>query len=485
MILIILAVALILRMISINQSLWLDEAINVNNAKILDFKSLVLNYSLGDFHPPLYHVVLKSWMLMFGTSEISVRLPSVIFGIVTVYVTYLIGKKLFAEKLSLFEEKTALIAAALMATAPLHIYYSQEARMYSLAAMLASLSVYFFTSIIKKDALVYWIGFIVSTALMLYSDYMPYLLIPLFVIYLFLNRKNISKHTTFAFIPAFVVVAILISPWLVVFQKQLNVGLSVAAASPAWAQVVGTPDLKNLLITFVKFTIGRISNDNNLIYALLFSPVAAYVALLLVMSFFRMSAKRSILWYWFLGSVGFGYSLAYIVPIFAYFRFIFVLPAFYLILASGINTINWTPLVRTFLVVALAINLISTTIYFTNPKFQRENWRDAVSYIKQNYREKSIVLFESNYTTGPFDYYNRDNKIAGAGALDSFNPDPAKVKVRVSELTQDIDRVFLFQYLSEITDPKGLVFEELSRFNFNNTLTKDFAGVGFIYEFKR
>src|SRR3989337_3506852 len=137
MIFIILLVALVLRFISLNQSLWLDEAINVNVARALSFKSLIFNYSLSDFHPPLYHILLRSWILFFGSSEISVRRPSVLLGIGTVFVTYLIGKKLF-------ENKTALIAPMLIATSPLSIYYSQEARMYMLAAFLATLSCYFF-----------------------------------------------------------------------------------------------------------------------------------------------------------------------------------------------------------------------------------------------------------------------------------------------------------------------------------------------------
>ena len=477
MIIIILIVSLILRLISINQSLWLDEAINVNNAANLDFKTLIFKYSLGDFHPPLYHAILKTWILIFGNSEIAVRLPSVIFGVVTVYVTYLIGKKLF-------EEKTALIAATLLATAPLHIYYSQEARMYSLAAMLTAMSVYFFISLLKPDKLIYWIGFIISMTLMLYTDYLPYLMVPILIIYSFLNRKNISKRTLTTFIPAYVAIAILISPWLFVFQKQLSVGLSAAAASPAWAQVVGTPDIKSFSISFVKFTIGRISINNDFTYALIFTPIALFTAFLLVFSFFRISKQRSIIWYWFILPILLGYVLGYLIPIFAYFRFLFTLPALYLIWASSINTINWTPLIRTLLGMALAINLISTTIYFANPKFQRENWRGAVSYVLENSTNNSIVLFESNYTTGPFDYYNRNN-IRAEGALNDFNPDQEKVKQRVKTLTQEKNKVYLFQYLSQITDPQGIVFEQLTKLGFNNTSTKDFNGVGFVYEFKK
>ena len=91
MIIIIIIVALILRVINLDQSLWLDEAINVNNATNLDYKTLVLNYSLGDFHPPLFHVVLKTWILLFGNSEIAVRSPSIIFAIFSILLVYLIA----------------------------------------------------------------------------------------------------------------------------------------------------------------------------------------------------------------------------------------------------------------------------------------------------------------------------------------------------------------------------------------------------------
>src|SRR3989344_3593318 len=144
MIIAVLLIALILRLVKLNQSLWLDEAINVNVVHSLGFKRLVVDYAIGDFPPPFFHIVLKSWMQVFGSSEIAVRIPSVIFGVATVYLIFLIGRKLY-------EQKTALIAATLLATSPLHIYYSQEARMYMLAAFFTALSVYFFISIMEKN----------------------------------------------------------------------------------------------------------------------------------------------------------------------------------------------------------------------------------------------------------------------------------------------------------------------------------------------
>lgn len=477
MILTVLAIALIIRFVAIGQSLWLDEAINVNNAAGLDFKSLVTNYSLSDFHPPIYHVILKAWILLVGKTEIAVRIPSIIFGVASVYVTYLIAKKLF-------EEKTARIAATLIATSPLAIYYSQEARMYSLAAMTASLSVYFFLSLLKKDSLLMWMGFIISTVLMLYTDYLPYLLIPIYILYLLINKKVISKNTFKTFIPAIITIFISLVPWLILLPSQLQTGLSTAAASPAWAQVVGSSDLKSLALTFVKFTIGRISHDNDLIYALLFAPIGLFVAFLFGLSLFRLSRLRSFLHYWLFGVIILAFAISSLVPIYAYFRLLFILPAFYLVIASGVNTINWPPLTRTLLVLFLAINLISSYIYFTNHKFQREDWRAATAYIHQNTTPQTAVIFESTHTVAPFDYYNF-GLVDAQGALDSFSPDPQKVKARLKDITLGRDKVFLFQYLSQITDPQGLIFKELSLLGFVNISTKDFPGVGFVYEFKK
>src|SRR3989304_9460645 len=98
MITLILIAGLIRRFFKLDQSLWLDEAINITFVKNLNLHSLVFEYSIGDFHPPLYHIIMRGWVLLFGTSEITVRLPSVILGLATIYVVYLIGRKLFEEK---------------------------------------------------------------------------------------------------------------------------------------------------------------------------------------------------------------------------------------------------------------------------------------------------------------------------------------------------------------------------------------------------
>lgn len=482
MLALILLAATILRLIALNQSLWLDEAININVVRGLDFKALIFNYSLSDFHPPLYHVILKSWdlvvenLLHLPPYEFIFRLPSVIFGVLTVYLVYLIGKKLY-------DKKTAIIATTLLATAPLHIYYSQEARMYMLACFLAAASAYFFISLISRDKLIYWIGFIVSSALMLYSDYLPYLMIPTYLLYLIFNFKKIPKNTLKAFVPALFLISALVTPWLLLLPKQLRTGLSAAAASPAWAQVVGSPDFKSLSLTFVKFIIGRISMENDTYYILAFLPVGLFVGALLLMSFLRNNYKRSFIYFWFIAPIILSFSLAFFIPIYAYFRLIFVLPALYLILASAINVVNFKPLVRTLLALMLLINLVCTTFYFVYPQFQRENWQKASKYVLDASGRDTVVLFESNYTMAPFDFYNQ-NQVDAYGALDSFDASTSDIYKKLTAQTKNKKKAYLFQYLSGITDPQGLVFRNLSTLGFVNTKTTDFEGVGFVYEFK-
>jgi len=84
MIFLVLFLALILRLINLNQSLWLDEAVGAITVKgpfLGIFEEL-----RGDFHPPLYHILMWGWVRIFGASEISLRMPSVLFGVGTVLV---------------------------------------------------------------------------------------------------------------------------------------------------------------------------------------------------------------------------------------------------------------------------------------------------------------------------------------------------------------------------------------------------------------
>jgi len=86
-----------LRLISLNQSLWLDEAVQIW-ASSLPLNEFFHQFLPGDFNPPFYYFFLHFWIKLFGNSEISARLPSIIFGILSVFLLVEIAKLLGIKK---------------------------------------------------------------------------------------------------------------------------------------------------------------------------------------------------------------------------------------------------------------------------------------------------------------------------------------------------------------------------------------------------
>jgi len=133
--LLILLLALALRLVNLGgRSLWYDEAFAVlfseKGLSAMLYGTLTpVAGGASDIHPLLYYSTLNIWMDVFGQSAFAVRLLSVILGVATVGMMYMLAHELFGEK-------TALAAAFITALAPFHVQYSQETRMYALLGLL-------------------------------------------------------------------------------------------------------------------------------------------------------------------------------------------------------------------------------------------------------------------------------------------------------------------------------------------------------------
>ncbi len=111
-------------------SLWLDEAASVQFAGLPWSTLWLTGY---DNAPPLYYSVLKV-VLPVSDSEFAVRLPSVVFGVLTIAVVYWAGRLVAGPW-------GALAAALVFALSAAQVEYSQEARAYSLLVLALSLAV--------------------------------------------------------------------------------------------------------------------------------------------------------------------------------------------------------------------------------------------------------------------------------------------------------------------------------------------------------
>lgn len=94
------------------------------------FSRIIRALRLSDTSPPLYYLLLSGWTRQLGTSDAAVRLFSALWAVATVPVLWLVARRVGGEP-------AALAAAVLFAINPLGLYYSVEARMYSMVMFLA------------------------------------------------------------------------------------------------------------------------------------------------------------------------------------------------------------------------------------------------------------------------------------------------------------------------------------------------------------
>jgi mannosyltransferase len=128
------ALAAVLRLATLGlQSYELDEAATLFVIRG-SFTHMLHGIARYEATPPLYYVLAWGWARAFGTGEAGLRLLSAIAGAATVPVVYALGRTLASRRIG-------LVAAAIVATSPYLVFYSQEARSYALFALLSTAGV--------------------------------------------------------------------------------------------------------------------------------------------------------------------------------------------------------------------------------------------------------------------------------------------------------------------------------------------------------
>jgi uncharacterized membrane protein len=162
---------------------------------IQDYYDAMTRSDIGN--SPFYYVVLHTWMDIFGLSDFSARLLSVLFSVLIIGLTYLFGKRFFGVN-------TGLIAAAIAAIEPFFIAYSHQARNYSLTFFLTLLATYFFLQIIenkadKKKTLWLYIGYILAAGLSVLSHFLTISVLVAHGLYALLFLRSVKGWIRMAF----------------------------------------------------------------------------------------------------------------------------------------------------------------------------------------------------------------------------------------------------------------------------------------------
>ncbi len=463
--------ALFIGLIGANQSFWLDEGASL----ILSGLPLSKLFAAlqGDFHPPLFYLLLHFWLSflrIFGlvrpNFEWLIRLPNIVFGAATIPVLYLFLKALLPDK-----KRVALVASLLLMVNPLHLYYSMELRMYSLNALLSLLSWLFLVKWMKKiNHRPFAVGYLLFSLANLYTFYGALFNLVSQWLYVLWQHKNKLK----TFVICNLVIGVCFSFWLPILIKQLSGGGYLTRVLPGWSEISGNLSLKSLGLIMAKFTLGRISMANKAAYAIFVVGISLYFFLASYQS--KLSKGGKVLLVWFYASLALAVLVSFRTPVLGYWRFIFLIPAFVSILAVGLSNLPANAY-KLNLGLVFLVFMLGNLIFWNTPSAQREDWRTAAKLISRD-AAISIVNFPDAfaplkfYAPGVYYYPTQESLRKTRVDLDQSLP----------LVLRDKKTIFVFDYLSDLTDPRRRILTWLKQAGFKQLTTHNINGIGFIYE---
>ena len=405
-VLFIFAAGLALRIYNIgSESIWYDEAVSVAVANLGFVEHLRWITEVDDNNPPLYYTILHLWVSIFGDSETSVRMPSAIFGSLSILVIYALGKLLF-------DKKTGLVAASILSVSIFNIMFSQEARAYSLMAFLALLSFYFLVWMTVSGKRAYAAAYVVSSVCLLYSHYYGIFVllgqnIWFFTMLVFKRRAGALGLSKWLFLQ--VAVALLFLPCsYLLFRNTAAIQKGFWISEPGFGDILGyfrlyagTYFLLWLSLFFILLSIAGHRLAKRLKIPERFYGGDGYVTEAPGIPY---GWRIYLLLIWIVAVVFVPLVISHISsPILIYRYTIAAAPAFYILTARGITSLRVN--VAIVLVVALIAGLSFPGLKRYYVETEKYDWREAMKYIQEEAGSGDLVLTYPSFEVEPAAYY--------------------------------------------------------------------------------
>ncbi len=422
------------------QSLWYDEAVTAQ--VVQQGVGELARWTADDIQPPLYYTVVAGWTQATGLSETALRLPSAFFGVLMIALAFTLGKRLFGPS-------AGLLAALLAAVQPLWVYYSQEARMYTLLTVLGMLAGYALLRVLApasiqngypKTRLLWWTAFAAAAIALLYTHYFAAFLLLAFAIYFLVVVLVHRGPQTVRLLAEGVVVALFVAlaylPWLPNALRRFGVDSSY------WQ---GTLKLNEALRHIaISFTTGETVLEGQAIPLAWVVGVISVVCLvgLLVAAFrvqrsevggqrsrspgtvwsgethVRRSALLFVVLYLLVPIVAI-LALSYRTPKFNPRYLMLASPGLVLLLAGGLTlpfSRSHSTLTATLLriaagagiLVVLLISAYALRNWYADPAFTKDDWRGAAAYVRSQIQPDEAVVLVSGHAAPAWRYYAPD-----------------------------------------------------------------------------
>ena len=368
------------------KSFWLDESFSYWVAAHEGPRF----WTFWDPAMPLYYLILRGWIDLFGETESALRALSVIFAVGTIPVVYMLGRKLLGPT-------EGIIAIGLISVNAFFIKYSQEARGYTLALMLCAFASYLFIGCVQHRRRRFWVAYgVVGTLATLAHAFSIFVLLGHVVSLAFLPSDAKPKRRIAL---GYALVGLLVSPLVLLLARE---ALQGGASTFVW---IPEPNLL-WVIAQSKELIGTQSRALAISYGFL-----ACLGLGTVVSAARGRDEWTRWRHVYIVLIGLGPFLATLllslaIPMFVSRYLIVMLPGLTLLAIAGISALPWRAVRITIAVVVVTMATRGIVHYYS---VEKEDWRTATSELLARAEPGDGVMFSAPYTAAPFMYYARED----------------------------------------------------------------------------
>jgi uncharacterized membrane protein len=461
------------------QSLWLDEVLSVQAAASTAS-------AWKKFHGPLYFLLLHVWTHI-GTSELVLRLLSVLFGVVAVCLFY-------ATCLAILSRRGTILGTTLFVTSPFFIWYSQETRYITLMLATALLTIYTFFQLSAHGRLRWWLAYCGAVMLALFSFVNNIFLLLAQGVYLVWSptRRPLLRTGLVCLILILVPFGWKVSGRFsraVVVQTTISGEQRVTLDPKRWRSA--TPkEFTPMMIpyTFFAFSAGYSLGPSvrELHISRSLETLMPHAPTLIILGgLFGSLFLIGLVTLWRQPDVGRFLTLWIAVPIIGTLsvsvftsmaynaRYVsMVFPAFVIILAAGIVSFRRPVIQKAFMAAVLVVHGVALANYYFNPVYSREDTRAAIQYLESEVGPRDVVLGVGN--VNGLKYYSRGNlPIARLSKQPKSNSSMAD---EVQQLSKNHDRLWLVEIRPWQQDPTGKVKAALN-VAYNLIEQKQFPGV--------
>lgn len=382
------------------QSLWRDEVDAIRFAT-RPLPELLSTFSKPGENGPLFFLLLRPWLRLLGQSEFALRFFAVLWGTLSVPLTWLLTRRLLriAGSLRSAGGLIAGLAALFNATSPYLVWYSQEGKMYALVVTLALASLLALLRALAPEAVdtrARWLVYIVLTSLGFYLHVMLVLMLPVHAVLFALHWPSARQRWR----GALTALACFTLPYLPLAWWQWRLFTS-PTFNPGFAFV---PLPRLFAILLVAFGRGmRAVPAIGLVSVWVFLLLAALT--LAQARPRRWSRPVIFMGAWLLIPPLLLFLITLRIPLFNDRYLIYIGPAFYLLSALGVYLVGQRSraLAVSAILLALSLNLVGVGGQAVTPI--KSDFRAAAAFVQAQRGADDVLIFLHPYGRFTYAYY--------------------------------------------------------------------------------